>query len=701
MNKTLTKILSFFLIITIMIYPVFLVNMTVSAETIEFAGGTGSEIDPYLIETKEQLNNVRYNLDAHYKLIADIVYTDDDFAEGGFFYNNGKGWNPIGSDVKNIFTGSFNGSNYTIYNLYINITLQDVLYCGLFGITRDADFNNVILVDSNITANGNYSCVGGIVGYAVSTDFNACTNSGIIKSSDDAGGIVGYVQGGSINNCHNFGEVISTNCAGGIVGATDVDVSICNNSGNVLSYKGNTAGGIVGYLYRSGKINQCYNLGNISADDCSSNTHAGGICGISDGVIDNCFNTGNIYANDSSDYAFAGGIAGKGSVYNCYNTGMVSSDASTTYYTNAGGIAGDFDTATTNCYYSNINDEGVGRGTDSAVKCSNEELSNKDTFIGYDFDTIWEFIEDNAYPYPTLKNNNYFLESENNDNQCINHIGGVATCKEQAVCDICGTKYGDIDKNNHVSLDEIIENEIKVTCDDNGSYELVVYCNLCGLLVKKEIITIPASGHDIIINDAVAPDCTNTGLTAGEHCSRCDYKIEQTAVDALGHKYESVVTAPTCTTQGFTTYTCHCGDTYTSDYVDAVAHNYKDGICIDCETPDLSYFTFEIQQPSRTTIRCNDGIKLHAKIMGNLPDGSRIEWTKNNNNFNMTTSASGNEITIISKNNGYTTFTATVYDTDNNVIAQDTVEMYSKAGFFDKIGGFFRSLFGSTKIYDN
>ena len=67
----------------------------------------------------------------------------------------------------------------------------------------------------------------------------------------------------------------------------------------------------------------------------------------------------------------------------------------------------------------------------------------------------------------------------------------------------------------------------------------------------------------------------------------------------------------------------------------------------------------------------------------------------------MTTSASGNEITIISKNNGYTTFTVTVYDADNNVFAQDTIEMYSKAGIFEKIGGFFRSLFCGTKIYEN
>ena len=36
--------------------------------------------------------------------------------------------------------------------------------------------------------------------------------------------------------------------------------------------------------------------------------------------------------------------------------------------------------------------------------------------------------------------------------------------------------------------------------------------------------------------------------------------------------YNAVVTSPTCTTQGYTTYTCDCGDTYVGDYVDIVPH---------------------------------------------------------------------------------------------------------------------------------
>jgi hypothetical protein len=49
-----------------------------------------------------------------------------------------------------------------------------------------------------------------------------------------------------------------------------------------------------------------------------------------------------------------------------------------------------------------------------------------------------------------------------------------------------------------------------------------------------------------------------------------------------GHTYESTVTPPTCTTQGFTTHTCHCGDSYVDSYVAAIGHTYKGTACTAC-----------------------------------------------------------------------------------------------------------------------
>ena len=67
-------------------------------------------------------------------------------------------------------------------------------------------------------------------------------------------------------------------------------------------------------------------------------------------------------------------------------------------------------------------------------------------------------------------------------------------------------------------------------------------------------------------------DLSNT-LTAATYLTSkyCGYYWYR---DSHVHEYTSVVTAPTCTEKGFTTYTCSCGDTYVGDYVDALGHNY-------------------------------------------------------------------------------------------------------------------------------
>ena len=44
------------------------------------------------------------------------------------------------------------------------------------------------------------------------------------------------------------------------------------------------------------------------------------------------------------------------------------------------------------------------------------------------------------------------------------------------------------------------------------------------------------------------------------------------------HAYTAAVTAPTCTAEGYTTYTCECGDTYTGDKVAALGHDYKEKV---------------------------------------------------------------------------------------------------------------------------
>ena len=74
--------------------------------------------------------------------------------------------------------------------------------------------------------------------------------------------------------------------------------------------------------------------------------------------------------------------------------------------------------------------------------------------------------------------------------------------------------------------------------------------------------TVQAHVEEVI--PAVAPSCTEIGLTAGVKCSVCgEILTAQEEVPALGHSYTEEYFKPTYDTNGYTKYTCSiCGDTY-------------------------------------------------------------------------------------------------------------------------------------------
>ena len=102
--------------------------------------------------------------------------------------------------------------------------------------------------------------------------------------------------------------------------------------------------------------------------------------------------------------------------------------------------------------------------------------------------------------------------------------GGTATCKDKAICEICGKPYGEKDPTNHVGGTEIRDSKA-ATCTDNG-YEGDIYCKDCGVKLS--------SGEPIV---------------------------------AFGHTYKDEVTKEATTeSAGIRTYTCEkCGDSYTEE----------------------------------------------------------------------------------------------------------------------------------------
>ena len=71
-----------------------------------------------------------------------------------------------------------------------------------------------------------------------------------------------------------------------------------------------------------------------------------------------------------------------------------------------------------------------------------------------------------------------------------------------------------------------------------------------------------------------APTCTEGGYTTYTCACGDSYVSDYTA--ALGHDYNAVVTQPTCTAGGYTTHTCtRCGDSYVGNYTAALGHDYS------------------------------------------------------------------------------------------------------------------------------
>ena len=70
-----------------------------------------------------------------------------------------------------------------------------------------------------------------------------------------------------------------------------------------------------------------------------------------------------------------------------------------------------------------------------------------------------------------------------------------------------------------------------------------------------------------------APTCTSTGYTT--YSCACGYSYVADKTEKLPHNYNAVVTAPTCTSTGYTTYTCACGDTYVANETEKLPHSYN------------------------------------------------------------------------------------------------------------------------------
>ena len=125
------------------------------------------------------------------------------------------------------------------------------------------------------------------------------------------------------------------------------------------------------------------------------------------------------------------------------------------------------------------------------------------------------------------------------------HTWVYADCVTPGVCSVCQAE------GEALGHDIVVDKAVDATCTETG-LTAGEHCTRCDHKVEQEVVD--ALGHDMVVDKAVDATCTETGLTEGSHCSRCDHKVAQEEVPALGHKGgETVIentVAPTCTAEG-------------------------------------------------------------------------------------------------------------------------------------------------------
>ena len=135
----------------------------------------------------------------------------------------------------------------------------------------------------------------------------------------------------------------------------------------------------------------------------------------------------------------------------------------------------------------------------------------------------------------------------------------------------CGICHKSLNSEEH--LCDHSETELQAaappTCTEDG-YSGDLCCLLCGELLEQGE-TLPATGHIDTVTTTVEPSCTLPGSVTVT-CA-CGVIVSVESISPSGHSYESTVTPPTCTEEGYTTYTCLvCGDTYTDDQLPSAGH---------------------------------------------------------------------------------------------------------------------------------
>ena len=311
--------------------------------------GTGTENDPYLITTAEQLAGLAAAVNAgndfegeYIKLNNDLYMSDPNAA-----HEDKPQWTPIGGpnvitgngawDYRfdtTYFRGTFDGAEHTIYHLYYN-TLPDMSgwddpfgsgaidfngwYKALFGWLDRGTIKNLTLANDTIVG---AASIAGLLLMNNGTVSN-CHVSGFVVNGGDgtAGGLVGEnLEDGIIENCSSTAHVKAPRGAGILVSTNRGIIRNCNTDGKAHCSQYNV-GGFVANNAETGLITGCTANGEVGRDYYShASNDCGGFAANNSGLIENSHSYTTINSNMHGS-GFIGENTGR--IYSCSAHGDV------------------------------------------------------------------------------------------------------------------------------------------------------------------------------------------------------------------------------------------------------------------------------------------------------------------------------------------------------------------------------------------
>ena len=180
-----------------------------------------------------------------------------------------------------------------------------------------------------------------------------------------------------------------------------------------------------------------------------------------------------------------------------------------------------------------------------------------------------------------------------------------------------------IENLNNCEIDQSTGEVVSNTCREDGSYDLVVYCDRCNAELSRETVDVERLDH--IEEDPVEENYVNLKLVNGlpvidpitgeyqvincnqaasyelvVYCERCGEELSRETVDiaAPGHNWQKQETKyPTCTEEGYNLYTCtRCGESF-NEYLAPLGHRWERTDVADCIHGNKFICTREVIDP--------------------------------------------------------------------------------------------------------